>query len=537
MSRGSKSKLAVASGDGGGADEKHHKYRCRELKRQLGELEEYNEALAIRLLRSQKRLRRMKIERNVLLDRFERTQHYAANHRHHDDDDDSASDSDAPLKDTFPRPPLSDVDANDQQSLYLPTSAGTTASTASGRGRRKNQPNALNIHQSSTSSTPRQQSISGGINAEPSTPASTATPARKPRAEKDPRAPKRPANAFVMFCQSERPNIKSAGTDMTSGELTRAMSTKWKSLPKAEKQKFYDVYEREMTRYQQELALYKEGAAPPTPTSDSTAPKSADTQSTTTATAAVNDHNGSALSADRPQPASTSSSASSASEAVSENAADISAAAPPRAYDSAETKNDEMDVDASSDGSDSASASQRNSSRSPKEETAEPRTIPADTSNGNNYNGVSSSPPSSPLQSPSLRNGVIVESPTQQKPQTNGKPTHDSSAAELKVATTTDAKGSLEEDHMADESTTNLSSGTAVSKQHTDDERLLSGARSSTKEIEDGMRSTALGETPTTPQQQSQQQLSSSSTTNSSQFGSAGSAVSASNTAKVAGQT
>ncbi|KAJ2751507.1 hypothetical protein H4S06_004128 [Coemansia sp. BCRC 34490] len=197
-----------------------------------------------------------------------------------------------------------------------------------------------------------------------------------------------------------------------------------------------------------------------------------------------------------------------------------------------------MDVDASSDGSDSASASQRNGSRSPKEETAEPGAIPAVASNGINHNGVSASPPSSPLQLPSLRNGVIVESPTQQKPQTNGKPTHGSLAAELEIATTTtttttDAKGSLEEDHMADGNTASLSSGTVVSKQSTDDERLLSGARSSTKEIEDGMRSTALGETLTTPKQQQQ----SSSASNSSQLGSAGSAVSASNTAKVAGQT
>ncbi|KAI9505166.1 high mobility group box domain-containing protein, partial [Coemansia spiralis] len=81
---------------------------------------------------------------------------------------------------------------------------------------------------------------------------------RKPRVERDPRAPKRPANAFVMFCQFERPSIKSASTDLTSGELTKAMSAKWKDLPKSEKQKYFDLYEREMVRYQQELVSYKE---------------------------------------------------------------------------------------------------------------------------------------------------------------------------------------------------------------------------------------------------------------------------------------
>ncbi|KAI8323927.1 HMG-box, partial [Martensiomyces pterosporus] len=136
-----------------------------------------NEILAIKLLRSQKRLRRMKIERNLLLERFERTRQY---------NNDSASDSDVPLKDTFPRPPISD-----------------------------------------------------------------------PRSEKDPNAPKRPANAFVLFCQAERPNIKSAGTELSSSELTKAMGVKWKNLPSPEKQKYYDLYEREMSRYQQELVSYK----------------------------------------------------------------------------------------------------------------------------------------------------------------------------------------------------------------------------------------------------------------------------------------
>ncbi|KAJ2552643.1 non-histone protein [Coemansia sp. RSA 1933] len=217
----------------------------------------------------------MKIERNVLLERFERTHHYGVGH--HDDDDDSASDSDAPLKDTFPRPQLSDVDMNDQ-SLYMPTSATTTTSTVSGRGRRKNQTHV------STGSTPRQQSLNGthgdhSASAAPTTTTSTATPVRKPRAEKDPHAPKRPANAFVMFCQSERPSIKSSGIEMTSGELTRAMSAKWKNLPRSEKQRFYDNYEREMVRYQQELLTYKEGGtAPPTPASDSAAIKSTNAQ-------------------------------------------------------------------------------------------------------------------------------------------------------------------------------------------------------------------------------------------------------------------
>ncbi|KAJ2844330.1 non-histone protein [Coemansia brasiliensis] len=193
-----------------GGDEKHHKYRCRELQRQLEELEEYNDILEVKLQRAHKRLRRMKVERNVLLERFEQTKQYEKR-------DSMSSDSDAPLKNTFPR-------ASDNDEVV-------------GVRRRRG-----GYTQSNGSTTPRQAGEPGG---------------RKPRAEKDPNAPKRPANAFVLYCQVERPNIKSAGTELSSSELTRSMGVKWRGLPKDEKQKYYDLYEREMARYQREMDSYK----------------------------------------------------------------------------------------------------------------------------------------------------------------------------------------------------------------------------------------------------------------------------------------
>ncbi|KAJ1794535.1 non-histone protein [Coemansia sp. RSA 2399] len=266
----------------------------------------------------------------------------------------------------------------------MPTSAATTTSTASGRGRRKNQPNPLNIHQStSTGSTPRQQSINGIHTDHSAAPAPTATPARKPRAEKDPHAPKRPANAFVMFCQSERPSIKSSGVDMSSGELTRAMSAKWKDLPKAEKQKFYDIYEREMVRYQRELLTYKErGTAPPTPASDSTATKTLRAEQQQHKSAATADGDSTTvLSADPPQQPSSASSTSSAF-AVSEAAG--ASATTAYADDIVTKRSSVMDIGVISDGF--ASAPQRgDTTRSPLY-TAEPEAIAG--TNG----GISSAP-------------------------------------------------------------------------------------------------------------------------------------------------
>ncbi|KAJ1884784.1 ccr4 associated factor, partial [Kickxella alabastrina] len=172
---------------GDAADEKHHKYRCRDLKRQLEELEEYNEILAIKLLRSEKCLRRMKIERNILLERFENSRHYS--NYHHDD---SESDSDAPLKDTFPHPPASDIDPNEAHHLATVPAASSTPKT--GRGRRRG-PYNVNPHKTrSSANTPQPMSANSTHDQ---------TGLRKPRMEKDPNAPRRPANAFVLYCQVE----------------------------------------------------------------------------------------------------------------------------------------------------------------------------------------------------------------------------------------------------------------------------------------------------------------------------------------------
>ncbi|KAJ2614401.1 non-histone protein [Coemansia sp. RSA 1365] len=227
--------------------EKHHKYRCRELRRQLEELEGYNDILAVKLQKSQKRLRRMKVERNILLERFEHTRQY----KH----DDESSDSDAPLRNTFPR--TASTAENDGDHPYA---TGAAVGSGNHRGRRKAGA-AGGGHANSNSSngsTPRQVSVqttATGNGEHPVTPVGSTT--RKPRAEKDPNAPKRPANAFVLYCQVERPNIKSAGTELSSSELTRAMGVKWRNLSEDKKQKYFDMYEREMARYHREMATYK----------------------------------------------------------------------------------------------------------------------------------------------------------------------------------------------------------------------------------------------------------------------------------------
>ncbi|KAJ2891263.1 non-histone protein, partial [Coemansia aciculifera] len=229
----------------GSAEEKHHKYRCRDLKRQLDELEEYNELLAVKLFRSQKRLRRMKIERNILLERFERTRHdpFHNNGNRNDDSAASDSDSDVPLQNNFPRASDSEhaITTTTSARGRRKTSTKTTTSTTVALNNSNNPP-------SSATSTPLLPPIDA------SSVVFVPSSARKSRSDKDPNAPKRPPNAFVLYCQNERPSVKSAGTTMNSGDLTRALAETWKNLAKDERQKYFDLYEREMDRYHQEYA-------------------------------------------------------------------------------------------------------------------------------------------------------------------------------------------------------------------------------------------------------------------------------------------
>lgn len=208
---------------------KHYKSRYHELKRQLEELEEYNEGLAVKLYRSQKRLRRLKIERNVLLERFEYSKRYT---RNSSDDSETGSDSDAPLKNAVPK-----------KSIY-------TGSVS--RSRKRKHPPPLS---SSTASTPRMTLSASSTN--------TGRNGGRAKADKDPNAPKRPANAYVMYCMEERSNIKSASSiELTSGELTKMMSDNWRNMEKEKKQMYFDTYVREMGRYQREMEEYNAGAKP-----------------------------------------------------------------------------------------------------------------------------------------------------------------------------------------------------------------------------------------------------------------------------------
>lgn len=80
--------------------------------------------------------------------------------------------------------------------------------------------------------------------------------------EKDPNAPKKPANAFLMFCQTQRSSVqeeylKEHKEEIAHHELTKSLAQQWNALVPEEKRIYYDMYEREKERYEREMRIYK----------------------------------------------------------------------------------------------------------------------------------------------------------------------------------------------------------------------------------------------------------------------------------------
>ncbi|XP_059179308.1 uncharacterized protein LOC131958347 [Physella acuta] len=80
--------------------------------------------------------------------------------------------------------------------------------------------------------------------------------------EKDPNAPKKPANAFLMFCTTQRTSLqeeyfKEHNEEIAHHELTKSLAQQWNALVPEEKRIYYEMYEREKERYEREMRSYK----------------------------------------------------------------------------------------------------------------------------------------------------------------------------------------------------------------------------------------------------------------------------------------
>ncbi|KAI9251176.1 high mobility group box domain-containing protein, partial [Sporodiniella umbellata] len=92
---------------------------------------------------------------------------------------------------------------------------------------------------------------------------SMTTKQTQPRKRKDPNAPKGPGNVFFLYCRMERDKIKDECQTENLGEVTRILGQKWKGLTQEEKQKYQDLYKRELEEHEEAMKAYTSSNSTP----------------------------------------------------------------------------------------------------------------------------------------------------------------------------------------------------------------------------------------------------------------------------------
>jgi non-histone protein 10 len=73
--------------------------------------------------------------------------------------------------------------------------------------------------------------------------------------------PKKPMNAYLLFCQVNRPLIQeehhsAEGMEMNNNDITKTLATKWKALTDSERDVFQKMYDADKLRYDQEVKIF-----------------------------------------------------------------------------------------------------------------------------------------------------------------------------------------------------------------------------------------------------------------------------------------
>jgi hypothetical protein len=90
---------------------------------------------------------------------------------------------------------------------------------------------------------------------------------KKKKRDIDPDAPKRPANAYMLFCQLERANLKDERDKLRSSmpgseeevalsNLTKALGVRWKNLSDVERQRYQDMFKEKVKDYNEKIVEY-----------------------------------------------------------------------------------------------------------------------------------------------------------------------------------------------------------------------------------------------------------------------------------------
>lgn len=79
---------------------------------------------------------------------------------------------------------------------------------------------------------------------------------KKDKPKKDPNAPKRAASAYILFAIDERKKIKKDTPDLANKQIIVEIGQRWQALSSTKKSKYERQHEKEVQRYQKEMANY-----------------------------------------------------------------------------------------------------------------------------------------------------------------------------------------------------------------------------------------------------------------------------------------
>lgn len=244
-------------------EEQHYRRKCRELKARIGDVDSGCAALGVKLARTKKYIRRLRLERSLLLDKFERV--------------------------------VEDLPANANAEAGAAGEPGEGSGVAGGRRRvasptpPKSPPLEVTFYDAPIEvrlSPPRDDSpnprlatpsAGGGGGAGGATPGGDeSAPASRPAKKKrDPNEPKRPKNAFLRFCETEREAVRAAveaqAVEGDQIDIAREMGRVWSGMDDLARRPYYEAYEEDKKRYEREYADYT-GHKPPIRKSRSSRP-------------------------------------------------------------------------------------------------------------------------------------------------------------------------------------------------------------------------------------------------------------------------
>lgn len=194
------------------SDETKYCRKYKDLKKRIRDIEEDNDRLTVKLQRLKKNITRLRVERSFLFEKLESAQQGNS--------------------------------GNPELMEY-----GHSSGEEGGSPRRLSMVDGQRVK---TSEKKSKFNISGPHDLTPSS--SSGRGGRKPKT--DPNAPKRPANAFFVYCNLMRQQIKEENADASLSDLTRLLGQKWKSLAKDEQKKYYELYKKDKERYATEMTAY-----------------------------------------------------------------------------------------------------------------------------------------------------------------------------------------------------------------------------------------------------------------------------------------